>query len=78
MHVPIGYCRTIALVLKAQDETFSSLNGIGHATLGNMTTLVVVTNTIVQEVINDLQISVKFSTSSPSPKLLVAWTMRAS
>jgi hypothetical protein len=77
MHAPTNYCRTSTLVLKAQEEAFSSLNGIGHAKLGTMTTLVAVINTIVQEVTNDLQISLKFFVASPSPKLLVAWTMWA-
>jgi hypothetical protein len=40
--------------LKAQEKAFSSLSGIGNAKLGNMTSLVDITNTIVQEVANDL------------------------
>ncbi|CAK9873208.1 unnamed protein product, partial [Sphagnum jensenii] len=61
--------RAAALVLKAQEEAFSSLNGIGHAKLGTMTALVAVANTTVQEVANDLQMSLKFPTASPcSPK----------
>jgi hypothetical protein len=69
MHGLIDYCRVATLVFKAQEETFSSLSGIGHAKLGTMTSLVVVANTIVQEVATYLQMSLKFPvTSLSSPK----------
>jgi hypothetical protein len=71
MHGLIDYCRAATLVLKAQEKTSSSLNGIGHAKLGTMTSLVVVANTIIQEVPNDLQMSLKFHVTSPSnPKVV--------
>jgi hypothetical protein len=54
MHGLIDYCRATTLVLKAQEEAFNSLSGIGHAKLRTMTSLVVVANTIIQEVANDL------------------------
>jgi DNA repair protein RadC len=54
MHGFIDYYTLTTLVLKAQVKAFSSLSGIGHAKLGTMTSLVVVANTIVQEVANDL------------------------
>jgi DNA repair protein RadC len=66
MHGFIDYCRLVILVLKAQEKAFSSLSGIGHAKLGTMTSLVAVANTIVQEVANDLQMSLKFPVTSPS------------
>jgi hypothetical protein len=70
MHVLTDCSRAAALVLKAQQEAFSSLNGIGHAKLGTMTALVAAANTTVQEVANDLQILLKFPTASPSsPKV---------
>ncbi|CAK9220206.1 unnamed protein product [Sphagnum troendelagicum] len=69
MHGLTDCYRAAALVLKAQEEAFSSLNGIGHAKLGTMTALVAAANTTVQEVANDLQMSLKFPTASPcSPK----------
>jgi len=37
----VGYVAT--LVLKAQEKTFSSLSGIGHAKLGTMTWLLLQT-----------------------------------
>jgi hypothetical protein len=52
--------------LESPRRTLSSLNGIGHAKLGTMTALVAAANTTVQEVANDLQISLKFPTASPS------------
>jgi hypothetical protein len=71
MHGFIDYCKVAILVLKAQEKAFSLLSGIGHAKLGTMISLVVVTNTIVQEVANDLQMSLKFPVTSPSnPKVV--------
>jgi hypothetical protein len=66
MHGLTDCCRAAASVLKAQEEAFSSLNGIRHAKLGTMTALVAAANTTVQEVANDLQMSLKFPTASPS------------
>jgi len=71
MHGLIDYCRLATLVLKTQEKAFSSFSGIGHAKLGTMTSLVAITNTIVQEVANDLQMSLKFLVTFPSnPKVV--------
>lgn len=65
----VATLRAVALVLKAQEEAFSSLSGIGHAKLGTMAALVAAANTTAQEAANDLQMSLKFPTASPSSPL---------
>ncbi|CAM6022515.1 unnamed protein product, partial [Sphagnum balticum] len=62
----VATLRAAALVLKAQEEAFSSLSGIGHAKLGTIAALVAAANTTAQEAANDLQMSLKFPTASPS------------
>ncbi|KAH8959820.1 hypothetical protein BDL97_06G097500 [Sphagnum fallax] len=62
----VATLRAAALVLKAQEEAFSSLSGIGHAKLGTMAALVAAANTTAQEAANDLQMSLKFPAASPS------------